>query len=94
VKLARKHWTYSRIGGVIKGEVEYEVAGPYPDFPGTVRWFLDPVTREIEINNTGYGGALPDTALNLAKALRTAVRRAEAAQAAYDAGEITTEDME
>jgi hypothetical protein len=92
MKLARKHWTYSRIGAVIKGEVEYEVAGSY--FPGTVRWYLDPVSREIEINNTGYGGALPDTALNLAKALRTAVRRAEAAQVAYDAREITTEDME
>ena len=91
MKLARKHWTYSRIGGVIKGEVEYTIPG---SIPGSVRWYVDPVTREIEINNTGYGGALPDTALNLAKALRTAVRRAEAAQAAYDAGEITTEDME
>lgn len=92
MRLARKHWTYSLQGNVIKGEVEYSVAGS--SFPSVVRWYLDPVDREIEINNPGHGGAHPDTALNLAKAIRTAVRRAEAAQAAYDAREITLEDAE
>jgi hypothetical protein len=92
MKLARKHWTYIRQSGVIKGDVEYAVAD-YP-FPSTVRWYVDPASRKIEISNPGHGGAHPDTALNLAKAIRTAVRRAEAAQAAYDAREITWDDAE
>ena len=94
MKLARKHWTYSRQSGVIKGEVEYPNPDQVNQWPGTVRWYLDPTSREIEIANTGHGAAHPDTALNLAKALRTAVRRAQAAQAAYDAREITLEDAE
>ncbi len=90
-RLARKHWTYSRQGGVIKGTVEYE------DTRGRaywVRWYVDPATREVEISNTGHGGADAATALALSKALRTAAARAEYVQAAYDRREITWEDAE
>jgi hypothetical protein len=90
-RLARKHWTYSRQGGVIMGSVEYHDDRGHQH---RVRWYVDPTTREVEISNTGHGGADAATALALSKALRTAVSRAEYVQAAYDRREITWEDAE